>query len=128
MKKTIYNLHALVCVDIRDKKKITNFVWKENPIINIFSRPLKFIFKRVMPTGFYWDDTLWTQEQIEKSDIFNHSKMLFIDNCVYYQPYVKLHFSDGQKHVTEFSSYDEALAWGNKQAGLGMDVKLEIGK
>lgn len=120
MKKLILNLNALVSVKIKDKECVTDLVYRE-------AIPKKHFWQTDKPAGFYdknWG-SYYTTQNLQNGKWYK-TKLMIIEKAAYFKPTVGLCFFDGNKYWTEFNTYQEALDWGNKQAHVGMDVKLEL--
>jgi len=116
MQKTVFNLEALVCVEIRDKRQCGYLKY----------RPFKKSFWGNTEEGFYsgMSSFPYTKEEIEQGK-FLDTPLLVIEKAIYYHPYVRLTFAGGKGKCREFSTYEEALQWGTAMANKGINVKLE---
>lgn len=119
MKKTIFNLEAIVSIEIVDKKQDRHY--KYHPYKNTFWEKteegfygsfLPFISIKEARSGNMPFDFLFV------SDMYNGNKL-------FYKPYVQLNFCDGSGKCQTFNTYDEALNYGNEMA-KNIKLKLEF--
>jgi len=116
--KTVFNLEALVSVEIKDKKECRYLVYE----------PFKKSFWGNTKEGFYfYGEACYTKEEIEKGK-FCDTKLQVEDKKVFYKPYVRLTFAGGKISITEFPKYEAAVTWGTEMANKGINIKLEINK
>lgn len=117
--KHIFNAHALVSVKIVDRKENHHWDWI----------PFKKGFWCNRKEGFYelyYHPLGGRTPHSEEELIKEYDHLLIIDKKVYYKPYAKLTFTNGQTYTKEFNTYEEALTWGREQANTGIQVRLEF--
>ena len=111
--RQIFNLNLLVSVEIKEKRKCSEFRWQEG---------LKIFGLTLVKIGFsqYFSNIIFSKEELEAKGY------LIINQEVFYKPYVLLTFVNKQ-YKKEFDSLEEAATWGNTQAELGMKgAKLNV--
>jgi len=117
MAKTIFNLEALVCVEVVNKKRCVYLK---------YARQSKFIFV-FTEEGFYdlFGSGPYSKEEVEQGK-YHNTRLLVFQNEVYYKPYVKLTFAGGKEKVKEFSNYEDAKKYGEEMAEKYITQKLEF--
>lgn len=116
-KKIIFNIEALVCVEIHDKRKCNYFTWLPEK---------KFLFSK-REEGFYDSPSSYpcSKEYLESGKYLGAGvKFLVEDKTVYYKPYVRLSFAGRKSAITEFATYELAHEYGMKMANRGIAVQL----
>lgn len=110
MTRTLFNLEALVAVDIVDKKVCGYIEW----------RPFKASFWGDQQEGYYTTASftnyiIGTEKEIEEGllgGVFKGLKFIIENKKVYYLPYVKLTFAGDRTSIREFKEYGWAAEFG----------------
>lgn len=116
----IFNLAALVSVEIRDREETQNFKYKPASNGTFWTKGLS--------GGFYFPFDIQNPYSAEdlRNGKFEGMSLIVEGRNVYLKPYVKLCFANKQFYTKTFDTYEEAKAWGIEQADKGMDVQLII--
>lgn len=117
----IYNLDAIIRIEIKDKSK-HNYLVFEPSKSGIFG-----FFKT--EEGFYHTHSVLNSTCYSKNELitkgYNGSKLLVDENnIVYYAPSVIIKFFDGHKEIKEFDTFEEANKWGRDIANKSISNQL----
>lgn len=114
--KTIFNLEALVSIEIRDKKLCAYLDY----------RPFKKSFWGNTREGFYdnIENAHYSKEEIEKGN-FCGVKLLVEGNNVFYFPCVNTYFADGSKYNKEFDTFEQANQYGRDLQNRSFKISFE---
>lgn len=113
----IYNLDQLVSVTVKDKELISDIVYQPHR---------HFRFWKDEPAGFYYrtysEYAIYTKEELEQGK-WERTKLLVIDNLVYFKPFVMLTYSNDEKHFVKFETVEEANEYAME---ITKDIKHKI--
>jgi len=117
--KTIYNLDTIVSIEIEDRVRSGNLIWKpekKGKVLWLFPyRNPAGIYHNLRGNPFGMNDTCMGKTPPEKYMVVNKVDNGNITTVVYYRPCVTLYLVKGS--VTKyFDTYDEAERWGHMKA------------
>lgn len=108
MKKfELHKTSSVIRLEITDKELTNDITWKK----------ARKIFFKTRKAGFYYENysvlKFFTKEELEKGS-FNGVRFIVIDKQVFYQPYLTVTFSDGQKRIVYADSLVELENYAKK--------------
>lgn len=114
--KVIFNLDALVKVEIEDKKVCRRFEYQPYRKFWFWTQDEMFICPFI---GSYTRDYL-------RDNTVEGIKFLVEGDNVYYRPNVTLTFAGKASVNKSFDTYEEAEAWGKEQADKNISAQLTL--
>ncbi len=111
--KMIFNIQALVSVEIRDKTKSNDFYLPQDSKVEMYRS-----------TGVF-DSVEYSVDDLIKGR-YTTKKYIVENKTVFDRPSVTLTFMSGKSHIETFDTYELAMAYGEDRAKEGIRVRLEV--
>jgi hypothetical protein len=129
--KTIFNLEALVSIEIFDKMlfgRIEHVKAKKHRFFSFLDEEEKY-YLRDLFIGHYLSEeeiTSGVYPNKSKDFILQGIPLLVKDKNVYQRPYVKSTFVSSKVTIKYFNEFEDALDYGTKQANQNIQSQLVI--
>jgi hypothetical protein len=105
--KHIYNLDTVIKINVNDRCKTNRFKFVEEEKKTFWNHGNKAGYITL------WDNYVYSKEELENGK-YDGIKFLFVDDEMFYRPYVEVLFPNDIKHIKKFNTYEEAQEYANE--------------
>lgn len=118
MSKAIFNLDALVKVEISDREESRDLNMYCPAVKKSFWRKAKPVLYTGILMGYY------TAEELTSDNNSIGVRFIIENNTVFHRPYVRLSFAGGYNKIIRFDTHEEALIYGESRAAESINSPL----